>query len=43
MKTYQSVEIKLITLQAQDVVTVSGFQGKDDYFSTPSSNTNFAE
>lgn len=37
MKKYYAVEIELILLQAQDVVTMSGFAGGEDGFEDPNS------
>ena len=39
MKKYMEVEIELVVLQAQDVVTMSGFQGGLDEFEDPFQET----
>ncbi len=43
MKKYMEVEIELVVLQAQDVVTMSGFQGGLDEFEDPNSKEQFQE
>ncbi len=43
MKKYIEVEIELVVLQAQDVVTLSGFQGGLDEFEDPNSKEQFQE
>ena len=35
MKKYNELEIELVLLQAQDVVTMSGFEGEGDGFENP--------
>ena len=35
MKKYIELDMELIVLQAQDVVTMSGFHGADDEFGNP--------
>ena len=39
MKKYYEVEIELVSLQAQDVVTASGFGGGDHDFENPNGDT----
>ena len=34
-KNYQALYVGIINLQVQDVVTVSGFNGKDQSFGNP--------
>lgn len=43
MKKYMEVEIELVVLQAQDVVTMSGFQGGLDEFEDPNAKEQFQE
>lgn len=35
MKKYIDLEMQLVVLQAQDIVTLSGFSGVDDEFENP--------
>ena len=35
MKKYVEFEMELVTLTAQDIVTLSGFEGGDDDFKNP--------
>ena len=39
MKKYYEVEIELVSLEAQDVVTISGFIGVDHDFDNPNGDT----
>ena len=38
-KNYQTLALEIIVLQAQDVVTLSGFNGEDHVFGNPNSTT----
>ena len=38
MKKYEEFELTLISLMAQDIVTLSGFDGEDDEFDNPNTN-----
>ena len=38
MKKYVEFEMELVTLTAQDIVTLSGFGGEYDGFETPNTN-----
>lgn len=40
MKKYYELEIELVVLQAQDIVTLSGFGGEDDDFGNPNNVKN---
>ena len=43
MKTqYEEIEVTLITFVAQDIVTLSGFDGEDDDFNTPAQTNDVA-
>jgi hypothetical protein len=43
MKKYIEVEIELVVLQAQDIVTLSGFNGGEHGFDNPNGGGNFSE
>ena len=40
MKKYVELEIELVVLQAQDVVTLSNFFGEEDGFGNPNADPN---
>ena len=42
MKKYVEFELNLITVFAQDIVTLSPFDGEDDDFGDPNNKTNAA-
>lgn len=42
MKKYVEIEVKYITLSAQDVITASGFAGEDDLLPNPNKTTEVA-
>ena len=41
MKRYEEFELKLIAVSAQDIVTMSGFDGEEDSFENPNGDPHF--
>ena len=41
MKKYEEIELKLITITVQDIVTMSPFNGDDDVFGDPNEKVDF--